>query len=148
MSEMAETCSVIVEAARQVLPRWSQDDIISMMIKYTDAVYPLNTKNDAPVTPEVVSKMMQFNCTNQINEVKFLEDMERLGNILFLIGTHFRSLRTLILDSKDYAQLIQMIGGEDKEFKSKPNASVLQVVTAQSDQQYEAMDDADDVLAE
>lgn len=74
--------------------------------------------------------------------------MERLGNILFLIGTHFRSLRTLILDSKDYAQLIQMIGGEDKEFKSKPNASVLQVVTAQSDQQYEAMDDADDVLAE
>ena len=41
-----------------------------------------------------------------------------------------------------------MIGGEDKEFKSKPNASVLQVVTAQSDQQYEARDDANDVSAE
>lgn len=60
MSEMAETCSENIEGARQVLRRWSQDDIISMMVKYKDAVHPSNTKNDAPVTPEVVSKMMQF----------------------------------------------------------------------------------------
>jgi len=131
VSEMAETCSENIEEARQVLPRWSPDYIISMMMKDKDAVYLLNTENDAPVTPEVVSKMMQFHCTNQINAVKFFEHMERLGNILFPIGTHFRSLRTLIINSKDYAQLIQMIRGEDKEFKSKPNASVLQVATAQ-----------------
>lgn len=88
---MAETCSKNIEGARQVLRRWSQDDIISMMVKYKDEVTPLNTKNDAPLTPEVVSKMMQFHYTNKPNEVKFFEDMERSGNILFLIGTHFRS---------------------------------------------------------
>jgi len=107
MSEMAETCSENIEGVRQVLRRWPQDDIISMMVKYKDAVHQSNTKNYAPVTPEVVSKMMQFHCTNKPNEVKFFEDMERLGNILFLIGTHFRSLRTLILNTKDYAQMIQ-----------------------------------------
>ena len=107
MSEMAETCSENIEGARQVLRRWSQDDIISMMVKYKDEVHPLNTKNDALVTPEVVSKMMQFHCTNKPNEVKFFEDTERLGNISFLIGTHFSSLRTLILNMKDYAQMIQ-----------------------------------------
>ena len=52
------------------------------------------------VTPEVVSKMMQFHCTNKPNKVKFFEDMARLGNISFLIGTHFRSLRTLILNER------------------------------------------------
>ena len=107
MSEMAATCSENRKGARQVLRRWLQDDIISMMVKYKDAVHPLNTKNDAPVTPEVVSKMMQFHCTKEPNEVKFFEDTERLGNISFLIGTHFRSLRTLILNMKDYAQMIQ-----------------------------------------
>ena len=107
MSEMAATCSENIKGARQVLHRWLQDDIISMMVKYKDAVHPLNTKNDAPVTPEVVSKMMQFHCTNKPNEVKFFEDTERLGNISFLMGTHFRSLRTLILNMKDYAQMIQ-----------------------------------------
>ena len=107
MSEMAATCSGNIKGARQVLRRWLQDDIISMMVKYKDAVHPLNTKNDAPVTPEVVSKMMQFHCTKEPNEVKFFEDTERLGNISFLIGTHFRSLRTLILNMKDYAQMIQ-----------------------------------------
>ena len=107
MSEMAETCSENIEGARQVLRRWSQDDIISMMVKYKDAVHPLNTKNDALVTPEVVSKIMQFHRTNKPNEVKFFEDTERLGNISFLMGTHFRSLRTLILNMKDYAQMIQ-----------------------------------------
>ena len=107
MSEMAATCSENIKGARQVLRRWLQDDIISMMVKYKDAVHPLNTKNDAPVTPEVVSKMMQFHCTNKPNEVKFFEDTERLGNISFLMGTHFRSLRTLILNMKDYAQMIQ-----------------------------------------
>ena len=54
MSEMAETCSENIEGARQVLPRWSQDDIIGMMMKYKDAAYPLNTNNDAPVTPELI----------------------------------------------------------------------------------------------
>ena len=107
MSEMAATCSENIKGARQVLRRWLQDDIISMMVKYKDAVHPLNTKNDAPVTPEVVSKMMQFHCTKEPNEVKFFEDTERLGNISFLIDTHFRSLRTLILNMKDYAQMIQ-----------------------------------------
>lgn len=107
MSEMAATCSENIKGARQVLRRWLQDDIISMMVKYKDAVHPLNTKNDAPVTPGVVSKMMQFHCTKEPNEVKFFEDTERLGNISFLIGTHFRSLRTLILNMKDYAQMIQ-----------------------------------------
>lgn len=107
MSEMAATSSENIKGARQVLRRWLQDDIISMMVKYKDAVHPLNTKNDAPVTPEVVSKMMQFHCTKEPNEVKFFEDTERLGNISFLIGTHFRSLRTLILNMKDYAQMIQ-----------------------------------------
>ena len=107
MSEMAATCSENIKGARQVLRRWLQDDIISMMVKYKDAVHPLNTKNDAPVTPEVASKMMQFHCTKEPNEVKFFEDKERLGNISFLIGTHFRSLRTLILNMKDYAQMIQ-----------------------------------------
>ena len=47
MSEIAETCSKNIEGARQVLRRWSQDDIISMIVKYKDAVHPLNTKNDA-----------------------------------------------------------------------------------------------------
>ena len=107
MSEMAATCSENIKGARQVLRKWLQDDIISMMVKYKDAVHPLNTKNDAPVTPEVVSKMMQFHCTKEPNEVKFFEDTERLGNISFLIGTHFKSLRTLILNMKDYAQMIQ-----------------------------------------
>ena len=107
MSEMAATCSENIKGARQVLRRWLQDDIISLMVKYKDAVHPLNTKNDAPVTPEVVSKMMQFHCTKEPNEVKFFEDTERLANISFLIGTHFRSLRTLILNMKDYAQMIQ-----------------------------------------
>lgn len=107
MSEMAATCSENIKGARQVLRRWLQDDIISMMVKYKDAVHPLNTKNDAPATPEVVLKMMQFHCTKEPNEVKFFEDTERLGNISFLIGTHFRSLRTLILSMKDYAQMIQ-----------------------------------------
>lgn len=107
MSEMAATCSENIKGARQVLRRWLQDDIISMMVKYKDAVHPLNTKNDAPVTPEVVSKMMQFHCTKEPNEVKFFEDTERLGNISFLIGTHFRSLRTLILNMKDYVQMTQ-----------------------------------------
>ena len=107
MSEMAATCSENIKGARQVLRRWLQDDIISLMVKYKDAVHPLNTNNDAPVTPEVVSKMMQFHCTNKPNEVKFFEDTERLGNISFLMGTHFRSLRTLILNMKDYAQMIQ-----------------------------------------
>ena len=107
MSEMAATCSENIKGARQVLRKWLQDDIISMMVKYKDAVHPLNTKNDAPVTPEVVSKMMQFHCTKEPNEVKFFEDTERLGNISFLTGTHFRSLRTLILNMKDYAQMIQ-----------------------------------------
>ena len=148
---MAETCSENIEGASQVLRRWSQDEIIRMIVKCKEAVHPLNTKNDAPVTTEVVSKMRQFHCTNKANEGKFLENMEKLANILFSIGTHFRSLRTLILNTKEYAQ---MCLGEDKDFKSNPNATGLQtlftdqVVTAESDQLHDAIDHANDVLAE
>ena len=80
MSEMAETCSENIEGASQVLRRWLQDEITRMIVKCKEAVHPLNTKNDAPVTPEVVSKMRQFHCTNKANEVKFFEDMEKLAN--------------------------------------------------------------------
>lgn len=154
MSEMAETSSENIEGASQVLSRWSKDEIIEMMVKYKNAVHPLNSKNDAPVTPQVVSEMMQFHCTNSKIDVKFFEDMERLGNILFLIGTHFRCLRSLILNTKECAQMMQMAGGEDIEFKNNPNASVFQklftdqVITADADQQHEVMEDVDDVLAE
>ena len=79
-SEMAETCSENIAGASQVLRRWLQDEITRMIVKCKEAVHPLNTKNDAPVTPEVVSKMRQFHCTNKANEVKFFEDMEKLAN--------------------------------------------------------------------
>ena len=73
--------------------------------------YPLNTKNDAPVIAKSLSKMMQFHCINIPKEVRFLEDMERSGNILFNCAVHFRSLRTLILNTTKYAQQMQMPGG-------------------------------------
>lgn len=149
MSEMAETCSENIEGASQVLRRWLQDEITRMMVKCKEAVHPLNTKNDAPVTPEVVSKMRQFHCTNKANEVKFFEDMEKLANIILNRHTF------QILNTKEYAQMIQMPGGGgDKDFKSNTNATGLQtlftdqLVTAESDQLHDAMDHADDVLAE
>ena len=100
MSEMAETCSENIEGASQVLRRWLQDEITRMMVKCKEAVHPLNTKNDAPVTPEVVSKMRQFHCTNKANEVKFFEDMEKLANIILNRHTF------QILNTKEYAQIV------------------------------------------
>ena len=125
---------------------WSLDEMITILQKYWDMEYPLNTKNDAPVTAESLSKMMKFHCTNIPKEVRIFEDMERSGNILFNYAVHFRSLRTLLLNRTEYAQQMQMPEGGGR-IKNNPTAKVLEklfineVVTTDS-QQHKGMEDA------
>ena len=109
-SEIAERCSENLEFVQQLMSGWSLDEMIAILQKYWDMEYPLITKNDAPVIAESLSKMMQFHCTNIPKEVRFFEDMERSGNILFNYAVHFRSLLALIVNTTEYAQQMQMPG--------------------------------------
>ena len=110
-SEIAKRCSENLEFVQQLMSGWSLDEMITILQKYWDMEYPLNTKNDAPVTAESLSKMMKFHCTNIPKEVRIFEDVERSGNILFNYAVHFRSLRTLLLNRTEYAQQMQMPEG-------------------------------------
>ena len=151
-SEIAERFLENLEFVQQLMSGWSLDEMIAILQKYWDMEYPLITKNDAPLIAESLSKMMQFHCTNIPKEVRFFEDMERSGNILFNYAVHFRSLLALIVNTTEYAQQMQMPGGG----RLKNNATARKIlileklfineVVITNSQQHKGMEDAESIL--
>ena len=103
LSEMADTVSSNVTILREALRNSDETKIIREVQKLNDVAKMFNTRSDLPVTSSDIHRLLKYAIDNDDSDETF-DNMEHLGMLLYVIGSHQKQLRSLIRNPGDYSR--------------------------------------------
>ena len=124
LSEMAETVSSNVGILKQALRNTDEDKIIREVEKLNDVSKMFNTRSDLPVTSSDVHRLLKYAIDNDDDDSdETFDQMEHVGMLLYVIGSHQKQLQSLIRNPAEYSKKCEDLPLKH-EFKLKLNADV------------------------
>ena len=138
LSEMAETVSSNVTTLKELLTNCNQTKIIQEVEKLDQVAKMFNTRSDLAVTSSDVHRLLKYTIENDDEESdETFDNMEHLGMLLYVIGSHQKQLRALVRNPADYSKKCEDLPVKH-EFKINGNLKSLknwwasETVTSQS----------------
>ena len=104
-SEMADTVSSNVTTLKEVLRNCDQTKIIREVEKLNEVGKMFNTRSDLAVTSSDIHRLLKYCIDNDDDDSDdTFDNMEHLGMLLYIIGSHQKQLRALIRNPADYSK--------------------------------------------
>ena len=127
LSEMAETVSSNLPQLEHLFENLSADTIMPELRRFNDMVASFNSRAGQLTTEGMVHDLLAYIVTDddedddddtQITKDDIFDGIEILGNILYLIGHHYRQMRVLVQNPAEYSQRCDLPLNHD--FKKTP----------------------------
>lgn len=137
LSEMADTVPSNVAILREPLRNSDESKIIREVEKLNEVAKMFNTRSDLPVTSSDVHRLLKYAIDNDDDDSdETFDNMEHLGMLLYVMGSHQKQLRSLIRNPGDYSKKCEDLSVKH-DFKVNGNLKSLkswwasETVTAQ-----------------
>jgi hypothetical protein len=135
VSEFAETfqknLEFLAENHSSYLRQASFKSMKDHLANFTDVVKKLNTKNadQDPASPDDVKQFLKGMLTENEEQDKFFQDMVKFGGAMYLLGTHYTVIKTLLNNPDAYASKgLEAFCPEMVEFKGNPTVKGMRTL--------------------
>ena len=126
LSEMADTVTSNIAILRDNLRNMDEAKMIAEVEKMNEVTKMFNTHSDLPVTTSDVHNLLKY-CVTDDNEGEsdaIFDQMEHVGMLMYVIGSHQKQLRSLIRNPLEYSRKCEDLAVRH-EFKQNPTLKTL-----------------------
>ena len=135
VSEFAETIEKNLEFLSEnhssYVKQTSFKTIKGNLGNFTDLVKKLNTKNadQEPATPDDMKQFLKAMLTENEEVHNFFQDMMKFGGAMYLLGTYYTVIKTLLNNPDAYASKgLETFCPEMTEFKGNPTVKGMRIL--------------------
>ena len=122
---MEQNLKYLAENDSSIVKNDAFQDIETTLLPFISSLKKLNTTNDeGPATPSDVKQLIKTMVTDD-EEIDSFHNMVKIGGAMFLLGTHYSVVKTLMTNPEWYAEKAVGTTKEVADFKQNPTIKGL-----------------------